>query len=208
MWRISLPGEQATASRPLPWAKALSSGTHPRLPRSLSDLRSHHPRRVKPRGFPGVWPAEMRTATARPAAADAAGFLGMTWIAGGEFTLGPDASYPDERPVRRAAVERFWMDTRPVTISDLRRFVTATGFETVGKQPLRAPDSRDTDPDLLVPGSLVFLPTAGPADLGDDVRCREAIDTATDLIGFRCVIPPGPLLARPGVRPAHAGPEG
>ena len=149
----------------------------------------------------------MRTAKTRPAAADATGILGMTWIPGGELTMGPDASYPEERPVRRVAVERFWVDTRPVTIADLHGFVTASGFETVGEQSLCAADSPDTDPDPLVLGSPVLLRTAAPADLCDDVRCVTT-DTSTAHIAFRCVIPPGPLLARPGIRPAHGGPMG
>jgi formylglycine-generating enzyme len=91
----------------------------------------------------------------------------MTWIPGGEFTMGSDAFYPEERPVRRVAVDGFWMDTRPVTVSDFHRFVTATGYRTVAERPLRAGDYPDADPALLVPGSLVFRRTAGPVDLSD-----------------------------------------
>jgi formylglycine-generating enzyme required for sulfatase activity len=81
--------------------------------------------------------------------------------------MGSDAFYPEERPVHRAAVDGFWMDTRPVTVADFSRFVTATGYQTVAERPLQALDYPDADPDLLVPGSLVFRRAAGPVDLRD-----------------------------------------
>jgi formylglycine-generating enzyme required for sulfatase activity len=83
---------------------------------------------------------------------------GMARLPAGEFTMGSDAFYPEEAPVRRVAVEGFSIDERPVTVAEFRRFVKATGHVTVAERPL--------DP---FPGSLVFHPTRGPVDL-DDVR--------------------------------------
>jgi hypothetical protein len=37
---------------------------------------------------------------------------GMKWIDGGEFAMGSDAFYAEERPVHRVAVDGFWMDER------------------------------------------------------------------------------------------------
>jgi formylglycine-generating enzyme len=92
---------------------------------------------------------------------------GMTWIPGGEFQMGSADFYPEERPVRTVAVAGFWMDTRPVTIAEFRRFVKQTGYLTVAERA----DGRAADPgagaDLMTPGSLVFRMTAGPVDLGD-----------------------------------------
>jgi formylglycine-generating enzyme len=90
---------------------------------------------------------------------------GMTWIPGGQFRMGSADFYPEERPVRTAAVDGFWIDTRPVTVAEFRRFVKQTGYLTVAEQgpdPGRHPGA---DPDLLVPGSLVFRKAAGPVDL-------------------------------------------
>jgi formylglycine-generating enzyme len=90
---------------------------------------------------------------------------GMTWIPGGEFRMGSAAFYPEERPVHTVAVDGFWMDTRPVTVAEFRRFVKQTGHVTVAEQ---APDPAaypGADPELLVPGSLVFQKTAGPVDM-------------------------------------------
>lgn len=85
----------------------------------------------------------MRTLTTLSAVAGAAGPTSITWILGGEITMEPDAFCPAERPVRRVAVDDFWTDTRPATISDFRRFVTATGRQAVAERPL--PPARRVD---------------------------------------------------------------
>jgi formylglycine-generating enzyme required for sulfatase activity len=93
----------------------------------------------------------------------------MVWVPGGTFLMGSDDFYREERPVHRVAVGGFWMDEHPVTVAEFRRFVKATRNVTVAE---RAPDAADypgADPDLLVPGSLVFRQPARPVPL-DDVR--------------------------------------
>src|SRR3954471_15033661 len=90
---------------------------------------------------------------------------GMVWIPGGEFAMGSEAFYPEERPVRRVAVDGFWMDQHLVTVEAFREFVTDTGYVTMAERPLDAADYPDADPELLVPGSLVFRKSAGPVDL-------------------------------------------
>jgi formylglycine-generating enzyme required for sulfatase activity len=93
---------------------------------------------------------------------------GMVWLPGGEFTMGSDAFYPEEAPVRRVAVAGgFWIDERPVTVGEFRRFVKATGYVTVAERPLDGAEYPDADPKMLVPGSLVFRPSRGPVDLSD-----------------------------------------
>jgi len=91
----------------------------------------------------------------------------MAWIPGGAFQMGSDRFYPEERPVHRVTVPGFWMDCHPVTVEEFRRFVKATGYVTVAERPLERADYPDADPDLLVPGSLVFHRTPGPVDLRD-----------------------------------------
>jgi formylglycine-generating enzyme len=104
------------------------------------------------------------TAAAEPGLAPA---RGMTWVPGGGFTMGSEDFYPEERPLRRVAVDGFWMDERPVTAGEFRRFVRATGYVTVAERPLDAERYLGADPELLVPGSLVFRPTTGPVALSD-----------------------------------------
>jgi formylglycine-generating enzyme required for sulfatase activity len=91
----------------------------------------------------------------------------MVWIPGGEFLMGSEEFYPEERPVRRATVDGFWMDEHPVTVAEFRRFVKDTGHVTWAEQAPEAADYPDADPDLLVPGSLVFVAPEGPVDLDD-----------------------------------------
>jgi formylglycine-generating enzyme required for sulfatase activity len=84
--------------------------------------------------------------------------------------MGSERFYPEERPVRQVAVSGFWIDRHPVTVAEFRRFVKATGHVTWAEQPPLASDYPDADPELLVPGSLVFRKPAGrvePVDVRD-----------------------------------------
>ncbi len=92
---------------------------------------------------------------------------GMCPVPGGEFLMGSADFYPEEAPVHRVALDGFWIDEHPVTVAEFRRFVKATGFVTFAELPPDAADYPDADPELLVPGSLVFQPASGPVDLRD-----------------------------------------
>src|SRR2546421_5114480 len=91
----------------------------------------------------------------------------MALISGGTFAMGSNDFYPEERPVHRVTVSSFWIDTRPVTVREFRRFVKATGYVTVAERPLTATDYPDAHPEDLLPGSLVFTGTRGPVRLND-----------------------------------------
>jgi sulfatase modifying factor 1 len=96
-----------------------------------------------------------------------AGVRGMRWVPPGTFTMGSEDFYPEERPSHRAETAGFWIDEHPVTVAEFRRFVNATGYVT---QAEIAPDAEaypDADPELLVPGSLVFRRADAPVDLRD-----------------------------------------
>ena len=91
----------------------------------------------------------------------------MVWIPGGDFIMGSNRFYREERPARRETVAGFWIDPRPVTNADFREFVRATGYRTTSE---RVPDPTmypDADPLLLVPGSAVFTKPDGPVALRD-----------------------------------------
>ena len=88
----------------------------------------------------------------------------MVWIPGGTFLMGSDHHYPEEAPARPVSVGGFWMDARPVTIAQFRRFIKATGYVTVAE---RAPDPAlypGATADMLVPGSTVFVPPQQAVD--------------------------------------------
>lgn len=90
---------------------------------------------------------------------------GMVAIPGGAFLMGSDRFYPEEAPVRRVRVDPFRIDPTPVTNAQFARFVAETGHVTLAEA---APDPRDypgIHPDLIAPGSAVFEPPVGKAEL-------------------------------------------
>ena len=91
----------------------------------------------------------------------------MVWVPGGDFLMGSEDFYPEERPVHTAHVGGFWMDAHPVTVAEFRRFVKATGHVTVAETAPEAADFPDAAADQLVPGSLVFTPPGRPVSLDD-----------------------------------------
>ncbi|HMN98367.1 MAG TPA: formylglycine-generating enzyme family protein [Miltoncostaeaceae bacterium] len=92
---------------------------------------------------------------------------GMRWIPGGEFLMGSADFYPEEAPVRRVAVDGLWADETPVTVAAFAAFVEDTGHVTDAEVAPDAAEYPGADPDLLVPGSLVFRGSEGPVDLRD-----------------------------------------
>jgi len=89
----------------------------------------------------------------------------MIWIEGGDFVMGSDHHYPEERPSRAATAPSFWMDRTPVTNRQFARFVEETGHRTVAELPVDPADYPGALPDRLAPASLVFRPSEGPVDL-------------------------------------------
>jgi formylglycine-generating enzyme required for sulfatase activity len=81
--------------------------------------------------------------------------------------MGSEDFYPEERPVRRIAVDGFWMDEHPVTVNEFRRFVKETGYVTLAERPLDPAMYPDAEPSLLVPGAAVFQKAPGPVSLDD-----------------------------------------
>jgi formylglycine-generating enzyme required for sulfatase activity len=103
----------------------------------------------------------------------------MAWVPGGEFLMGSDRFYPEEAPARPVRVDGLWVDESPVTVAEFARFVEATGHVTeaeVAPDPAEYPGA---DPDLLVPGSLVFRASEGPVDLRDVRNWWEWVPGAT-----------------------------
>ena len=89
----------------------------------------------------------------------------MVFIPGGEFTMGSDHHYAEEKPAHRVKVDGFWIDKIPVTNAQFRRFVRDTGHVTFAEI---APDPKDYPgalPHMLRAGSLVFVKSKGPVDL-------------------------------------------
>jgi len=97
---------------------------------------------------------------------DTAAVDDMMRIEGGEFAMGSNDFYPEERPVRRAEAGAFFIDRHP-TNEQFSRFAGETGYVTLAERPIDPAQYPGAIPEMCVPGSLVFRPTRGPVDLRD-----------------------------------------
>jgi formylglycine-generating enzyme required for sulfatase activity len=89
----------------------------------------------------------------------------MVRIQGGQFNMGSDDHYDEEKPVHRVKVHAFLMDAAPVTNAEFSAFVDATGHVTFAEIPPKAEDYPGAKPEMLRAGSLVFRPPPGAVDL-------------------------------------------
>lgn len=98
---------------------------------------------------------------------------GMRRLGGGEFVMGSERFYPEERPLRPVRVDPFWIDETPVTNRQFAAFVRATGHRTLAEIPPDPKDYPGMPPEMARAGSLVFQPTAGPVWTGDPSQWWE-----------------------------------
>jgi len=111
---------------------------------------------------------------------------GMMWIPGGTFTMGSNRHYPEEAPAHRVTVDGFWMDPFPVTNTQYRHFVQATGqvtFAELVPDPTHYPGAR---PEML----YAEFAARGRLDGAESAWGREflePIDTSACHVGFRCI---------------------
>ena len=104
----------------------------------------------------------------------------MIKIEGGTFKMGSDLpmARADEKPAHQVTVKSFWIDITEVTNAEFKRFIEATAYKTTAeKAPLIAdimaqlpPNTPAPPPEMLKPGSLVFISPPGRWDwvLGAD----------------------------------------
>ncbi|GGI46277.1 formylglycine-generating enzyme required for sulfatase activity [Agromyces flavus] len=95
------------------------------------------------------------------------GLTELVELPGGTFLMGSDRHYPEEAPQHERRVDPFAIERHPVTNAQFAEFVETTGCVTVAERELDPAEFAGADPAELVPGSLVFTPTAGPVDLND-----------------------------------------
>lgn len=114
--------------------------------------------------------------------------------------MGSTSFYPEEAPIHTATVGAFAVERHPVTNAQFAEFVRATGYVTVAEQPLDPAMYPGANPDDLVPGAMVFRPTAGPVDLRD---WRQWWDWAPQACWRRPFGVSSDLLADPADRAEH-----
>lgn len=91
----------------------------------------------------------------------------MIRIPGGQFQMGSDRFYPEERPAHTVTGHEFQIAQHPVTNAEFRAFVEATGYVTVAERELTGPAYAGLSDADRAPGSLVFHETPGPVNLRD-----------------------------------------
>lgn len=106
-----------------------------------------------------------------------AGHPNMVWVDAGSFMMGGDnkQAAKDEYPKHKVGVKGFWIDVTEVTNAEFFKFVKATGYVTTAEQKpdwevLKKqvpPGTPKPDASLLVPASLVFVPSTKPVNLDD-----------------------------------------
>jgi formylglycine-generating enzyme required for sulfatase activity len=84
-------------------------------------------------------------------------FPDMVWVPGGEYVMGSDKHYPEEAPAHSVRVGGFWMDKYLVTNIEYGKFAQETGYVTVAEGVPNAEDYPGALPEMLVPGSTVFV---------------------------------------------------
>ena len=80
----------------------------------------------------------------------------MVWIPGGDFMMGSEDGYPEERPPHRVQVDGFFMDAHEVTNRQFTAFIDDTGYVAVAERTPLAEDHPEVPADMLVPASAVF----------------------------------------------------
>ena len=88
-------------------------------------------------------------------------------LPGGTFRMGSTSFYPEEAPIHTVTVAPFAIERHPVTNAEFAEFVDATGYVTVAEKPLDPALYPGVAQEDLLPGALVFRPTAGPVNLED-----------------------------------------
>lgn len=78
--------------------------------------------------------------------------------------MGSNTHYEEERPIRQVTVADFWMDAIPVTNAEFARFVAATGYVSFAELPPNPADYPGILPQMIHPGSLVFVPASSNVD--------------------------------------------
>lgn len=104
-------------------------------------------------------------------------YEGMVKIPAGDFMMGASdkEGRPDEYPQHRVKTNSFWMDATEVTNAQFKKFVDATGYVTTAEikpdweeiKKQLPPGTPKPDESLLVPASLVFVPTKTAVDLNN-----------------------------------------
>ena len=103
---------------------------------------------------------------------------GLVELPGGDFLMGSDRHYLEERPQHPTRVKPFQMDRTAVSNAQFAEFVEATDYRTTAEIPLDPATAPSMPAAYFEAGSLVFHMTDGPVDLRDFRRWWKFIPGA------------------------------
>lgn len=92
--------------------------------------------------------------------------MGMAFIKGGTFFMGAGAIYEEETPLVKRKIQDFYMDRHEVTNAQFADFVDATGYITVAQKLPNTEQYPNISPELLKPGSAVFVKLSEAVEAG------------------------------------------
>jgi len=93
----------------------------------------------------------------------------MIYFKGGPFTMGSGNGTLNEQPVHQVTVKSFKIDKYPVTVSDFRRFIQTTGYQTdADKFGDSGVFDFNTSGWILVPGANWQYPTGKKSSPAED----------------------------------------
>ena len=104
--------------------------------------------------------------------------VGLVELPGGDFLMGSDRHYLEERPQHPTRVKPFQMDRTAVTNAQFAEFIEATDYRTIAEIPLDPATAPSMPAAYFEAGSLVFHMTDGPVDLRDFCRWWKFIPGA------------------------------
>jgi formylglycine-generating enzyme required for sulfatase activity len=81
----------------------------------------------------------------------------MVLIKEGAFVMGAGSIYPEESPTHKVHVEDFFISKYEVTNGEFEQFVEDTNYITVAERYLSPENNPGLQPELLRPGSAVFV---------------------------------------------------
>jgi len=116
---------------------------------------------------------------------------GMIFIRGGTFLMGSERHRPEERLTHTVRVDGFWIDRHEVTNAQFREFVTATGYVTLAERGLDPATHPGMPKELLLPGSVVFIP---PTNVGSGGRITQWFQYLAGA-NWRAPVGPGSSIA-------------
>ena len=97
--------------------------------------------------------------------------IGMVYVPGGDTWIGSEKGLPMEKPVFKAKIASFFMDTHPVTVAQFRTFVEETGYQTQAEQFGDAGLlNLETYQWMLIPGATWEYPTGPDGEKANDAH--------------------------------------